>query len=74
VKAQLAALQQGDVFGASCFSMRAGRGISSRKTSECRAVDAACTAGGERNMQAGQAVGCWNATTLQVGFQLGLMR
>jgi hypothetical protein len=34
VRAQLAALQQGDVFGASCFSMWHGKGLSSRKTSE----------------------------------------
>lgn len=34
VRAQLAALQQGDVFGASCFSMhaRSGRGLTSRRT------------------------------------------
>jgi hypothetical protein len=32
-KAQLAALQQGDVLGASCFSMWQARNLSSRKTS-----------------------------------------
>lgn len=42
VRAQLAALQQGDVFGASCFSMWHGKGLSSRKTSEGLSCVPAC--------------------------------
>ena len=33
VKAQLAALQEGDVFGASCYNMWHRKGLTSRKTS-----------------------------------------